>query len=26
LPPGTEVTVELNQMVRGGTTIMARFE
>jgi len=25
LPPGTEVTVELNQMVRAGTTIMARF-
>ena len=26
LPPGTEVTVQLNQMVRAGTTIMARFE
>lgn len=26
LPPGTEVTVEMNQMVHGGTTIMARFE
>ncbi|MBX3178098.1 MAG: phosphatidylserine decarboxylase family protein [Candidatus Hydrogenedentes bacterium] len=25
LPAGTEVTVELNQMVRAGTTIMARF-
>lgn len=25
LPPGTEVTVALNQKVRAGTTIMARF-